>query len=1642
MSADLPPLPSVKAIKPFAEPQESEEELTHSIPQPASTSTATPTAGIAPAPINTKGEPRRSFSQPSSASSPLASLSQTTPLKPQPKIVSDRYVQSLHSVLAPQPKAPKPKGMHTPPTVCSALLDKLAGIIQKHISHQHTPPPPSNPSPILLPPTPTPPVPPSTAPHPWTTLLHGFLNTQTDLDSTMQFQAALSFLVGLATNPFGPASAETQAAIERELESACADSIRSSLGFYFARHVHFHGSVDFGSGRCAWEEVQVYRTATHVALRAPNDMSSNATQVSGSASSDVPVFYIANTAEGDAVEQTILTQWGLISGSAPTSSSVHSNINSTFGSSIGSGSGSPTPKIRRVPCTSNVSETIDPSALLMYLNEDVTMGRKPCMVVCVVGTSSLCQVDDLVKLREICSNYGVWMHVKGDQVIPILMSSLPTLAASHNAPATGGAPSTTSQAKPKSPSRGNSQKQMPPPSSPTTLLDALRMADSVDLDLASESGSHLFPFSMSTLHETFPTWMGKLTVFVNVDPRRVDPILNLGPKPVSDPSSPISLTTTHWRPTPTHIKYTLPVWMLLKSVDILATTTHTSTAAGSGWDSTRKRLLQIRELAWTCAYKLSHASPPSTGVGAGSGGGVVVCAGAVEGTQMGCCFRFGGVGMRGEIERLGSNGGLLVGGRSGGGSPRSVGGGSPRTPTAGLGGLQRLGGSLGRVNGSAVSAALGVGMELAEAWEKYKKQMEDGTKFIFSSLPEDLREALGLDLRKYRDTSYIRYRPWKSNLEPNAHADLLIGALSQIISTAERIESSYKFQPVLQRLLPKMCAIQPHDISDDNNIPTDTDAEPHNQHHTSTTTNITTHRYAELFYVPPTHLLPTPNTPATTAFFAGLGAIRYIPSYIDAQAATYAPWLLESHVREDLEKMNRLLVEEVKKVGGTGGVGGVVEGGKFWMEEWGSLEEGEEEEERGEEKGAVCLRIGLDKYVYTEERLKEILDVIVKKGRELESLPEFRQTIEHLIKLGIQRAEQELKKNDMSDEIAVLRNLPIVGTVLSFMGMGVYECNIYECIALRTSTNVYIVYRVPFGAAGPETDGGGVVGGNSVVVGGVGADMEKEVAKKAGEVEEGGEREEEEEKEDGDEDSSFSNGPFDDVAAFDRYYQAQRDDTATFLDSFKSTFDCPGFTGGLRYHLTTLCALEADIAHAQTEDPTCNPDGPAPVGVCATSSNGFTNSLKSIFANPDLCNQNPSAESANQRKTLTDSLDVLNSKSNNNEGCVRSIPNSPEESNCGFYAAELALTFCNSLSPANVEACCASVPGFTPSSSSNSSTTTASSTVTATTSRTTPLPTTSSTTSTTTSTVPSAESTNTDPKILSLPVPIFIAGSISLFVLLTALAVGLCMFLRRRRRQQLEKETVDSYDTYGRSGEKMEGGSSTGLRGGSVEYKDVGFGKGASPQMEMYNNESNNNNSNSFNNMFTSNPQDTPLMAPAPVPGLVAAGQMMSENNNNNEEPQQIAETMEVVFNYVPNLSDEIYLYVGDPIIVKCKFDDGWGYGFNLTTKLEGSFPLACVAPYVSPPSQTGSFSSNPQQETNTNNNNIDEEEGSSGGRGESWMDGSGRKVERESFSIRQRGSSMYGPPSGGGGYRESQFTVAATESEFDPRESTYTDSY
>lgn len=69
--------------------------------------------------------------------------------------------------------------------------------------------------------------------------------------------------------------------------------------------------------------------------------------------------------------------------------------------------------------------------------------------------------------------------------------------------------------------------------------------------------------------------------------------------------------------------------------------------------------------------------------------------------------------------------------------------------------------------------------------------------------------------------------------------------------------------------------------------------------------------------------------------------------------------------------------------------------------------------------------------------------------------------------------------------------------------------------------------------------------------------------------------------------------------------------------------------------------------------------------------------------------------------------------------------------------------------------------------------------------------------------------------------------------------------------------------------------------------------------------------------------------------------------NNRSYSPKTSREgqtTFKAVQTYKPKLIDEIQLNMGDIVIVKANFDDGWAFGLNITTESEGSFPLNCLS--------------------------------------------------------------------------------------------------
>ncbi|KAJ3242704.1 Sorbin and SH3 domain-containing protein 1, partial [Chytriomyces hyalinus] len=60
-------------------------------------------------------------------------------------------------------------------------------------------------------------------------------------------------------------------------------------------------------------------------------------------------------------------------------------------------------------------------------------------------------------------------------------------------------------------------------------------------------------------------------------------------------------------------------------------------------------------------------------------------------------------------------------------------------------------------------------------------------------------------------------------------------------------------------------------------------------------------------------------------------------------------------------------------------------------------------------------------------------------------------------------------------------------------------------------------------------------------------------------------------------------------------------------------------------------------------------------------------------------------------------------------------------------------------------------------------------------------------------------------------------------------------------------------------------------------------------------------------------------------------------------------DTYTALFNFTPQQNDELQALYGDKILLKKEFDDGWGFGINLRTKKEGSFPLDLLDGFADP---------------------------------------------------------------------------------------------
>jgi len=79
-----------------------------------------------------------------------------------------------------------------------------------------------------------------------------------------------------------------------------------------------------------------------------------------------------------------------------------------------------------------------------------------------------------------------------------------------------------------------------------------------------------------------------------------------------------------------------------------------------------------------------------------------------------------------------------------------------------------------------------------------------------------------------------------------------------------------------------------------------------------------------------------------------------------------------------------------------------------------------------------------------------------------------------------------------------------------------------------------------------------------------------------------------------------------------------------------------------------------------------------------------------------------------------------------------------------------------------------------------------------------------------------------------------------------------------------------------------------------------------------------------------------------------AATVKKEENEEDKEDEEKL---FEVVYNYEPELPDELKLTVGDKIKINEIYEDGWAYGYNKTTQLYGTFPSTSLGENFNPES-------------------------------------------------------------------------------------------
>ncbi|KAJ3081863.1 Sorbin and SH3 domain-containing protein 2 [Rhizoclosmatium hyalinum] len=361
------------------------------------------------------------------------------------------------------------------------------------------------------------------------------------------------------------------------------------------------------------------------------------------------------------------------------------------------------------------------------------------------------------------------------------------------------------------------------------------------------------------------------------------------------------------------------------------------------------------------------------------------------------------------------------------------------------------------------------------------------------------------------------------------------------------------------------------------------------------------------------------------------------------------------------------------------------------------------------------------------------------------------------------------------------------------------------------------------------------------------------------------------------------------------------DDSTTFASQMTNSYQCPGWTGaGLRYHITAYCGVFAYMGSMKNCSAQTNTASAILTPVCQATVTNFITSWKEVMSNPSVCSASPTPDGADGRSKYLALFTQLNQMSNS--GCTVAVDLDADKF-CGYKTLEDGQKYCQT----NWDPCCA-YNGLTQ-----------------------VLPSPPAPVATTTPTPAS-------PASAAMPIlPIAIGGGAAVVLLIIVTA---CICYRRSKKLAEEEDEAKGQSSFtyspatpGNNSYEMNNNKNQGYFGGNQgmpPYQQLHQGQDGRSEFDNYN---------KFGNVANAGNKSRDSYYKAIVPTTSPYAPPI-----NTGYPAAPPKKYQAVINFKALKHDELSLIIGDVIVIKEEYDDGWCFGQNIITKVSGFFPMECVA--------------------------------------------------------------------------------------------------